>query len=271
MSIKGVDFPLQLVTPVDAGILQAAIMTDGILSGCEVTWSGLTVTIAPGMMIACGRRIKLTEPVSITLNAYVGYARIYVQIDASAASTKEAFEQVSFGARYASTPAGFVSGESGDINGTGVLYDAPIVDMQTTAAAVVGQVCRYMAHVRVASALWETADETAAFPAQTVFLSDVNLLDYNAYYARFINDGRYYDFWVSRGDITSGTITAEANRTTTDGDYNYIYSHAREWKIDLDNNAFVFGAGAGGYVGYAYGTSWSDNAMKPVAIYGCNL
>ena len=54
----GVTFPMQKVTPSDDAIIRKAIITDGILSGCELSYAGAGLTMEAGHLILCGRQIR---------------------------------------------------------------------------------------------------------------------------------------------------------------------------------------------------------------------
>ena len=122
-NFAGVTFAEQIVTPSDDGIVRNAILTDGVLTGCAFTYSGATLTMAAGHLIAAGRQIRHTAASSWALvDAVSGYSRVVLTIDLSQASTAEDFRQVSTEIQYATALDGFSSLAAGDINGAGTRY-----------------------------------------------------------------------------------------------------------------------------------------------------
>lgn len=124
---KGVTFPWQEVTPSDDAIVRRAILPDRCLSGCELTYSGYTLTMAAGSMIVCGRQFKHTAAQNWAITgATSGYARLLLAIDVTKASTEDAFEQIVTSIEYASAVNGFSVLRQDDINGTGTIYQVGI-------------------------------------------------------------------------------------------------------------------------------------------------
>ena len=59
-SIHGVNFDNQTVTAKDHGHLFHCVIVDGIMSGCELSFSGTSLVITPGYLLIGGREMKLT-------------------------------------------------------------------------------------------------------------------------------------------------------------------------------------------------------------------
>jgi hypothetical protein len=124
---KGVTFPWQEVTPSDDAIVRRAILPDRCLSGCKLTYSGYTLTMAAGSMIVCGRQFKHTAAQNWAITgATSGYARLLLAIDVTKASTEDAFEQIITRIEYASAVDGFSVLRQDDINSTGTIYQVGI-------------------------------------------------------------------------------------------------------------------------------------------------
>lgn len=124
---KGVTFPWQGVTPSDDAIVRRAILPDRCLSGCELTYSGYTLTMAAGSMIVCGRQLKHTAAQNWAITgATSGYARLLLTIDVTKASTEDAFEQIATSIEYASASDGFSALRQDDINSAGTIYQVDI-------------------------------------------------------------------------------------------------------------------------------------------------
>ena len=127
MAISGIIFDNQVPTAKALrGAFKAAI-TDGIISGCPIVYSGMNITIGSGLINVGGGvfQISGTEIVSLTNSGT--FARIKAIIDLSESSTVSAFNQVSFGVDYANTATGFSALTQEDINtGSGTIYEAEI-------------------------------------------------------------------------------------------------------------------------------------------------
>lgn len=124
MSLTGVTFANQKITPSDDGRLYGSILSDGILTGCAVTVAAATLSIAAGSMLI-GTRELLTsgETLSIT-GATSGYARVIVDIDLTRAATKTSFEQAQLQIEYAASQDAFPALVQQDINAAGTHYQA---------------------------------------------------------------------------------------------------------------------------------------------------
>lgn len=136
---KGVTFPWQEVTPSDDAIVRRAILPDRCLSGCELTYSGYTLTMAAGSMIVCGRQFKHTAAQNWAITgATSGYARLLLAIDVTKASTEDAFEQIYTDIEFASAIDGFPALRQDDINGAGTIYQAVLCVVALNANGITG-------------------------------------------------------------------------------------------------------------------------------------
>lgn len=122
-NIRGITFAEQAVTPADDAIVRRAMLGDGVLTGCEVTYSGSTLTLAPGYIIACGRSFQITTAQNwAVVDATSGVARLLLSIDLTQTATEETFNQISFSIEYAAAEDGFVDLIQEDINLSGTKY-----------------------------------------------------------------------------------------------------------------------------------------------------
>lgn len=120
---KGITFPWQSVTPSDDAIVRRSILPDRFLSGCEISYSGYTLSMDAGVAIVCGRQFRHTAYQSWPIvEETSGYARLLLTIDSSKASTEDAFEQIYTSIEYASAVDGFLELRQEDINNSGTLY-----------------------------------------------------------------------------------------------------------------------------------------------------
>lgn len=130
----GVTFAEQSVTPSDDAIVRRAMLADGVLSGCGLSYSGSTLTMAAGTLMICGRQIRHPSVQNWPImDATSGFARLVLTIDMTRASSKGAFDQVVDTVEYASSVNGFANLEQTDINGAGTKYQivACIVSLGT--------------------------------------------------------------------------------------------------------------------------------------------
>ena len=122
-NFTGVTFPNQKVTPAYDAVIRRALLDDGILTGCALTYSGSTLTMAAGQLMLCGRQIihPSSQNWAVT-EATTGYARLVLTIDLTRTSTKDTFDQVVDEIQYATAADGFTALEQSDINAAGSKY-----------------------------------------------------------------------------------------------------------------------------------------------------
>ena len=129
MSAKftGVTFPNQKVTPANDAVIRRAIFDDGILTGCDLSYSGSTLTMTAGQLMICGRQIihPSSQNWAVT-EATSGYARLVLTIDVTRTSTKATFDQVVDEIQYATDANGFADLTTADINATGTRYQVAV-------------------------------------------------------------------------------------------------------------------------------------------------
>lgn len=124
MSLTGVTFANQKVTPSDDGRLYSAMLSEGILTGCGITFAAATLSISPGSLLIVGRELRTSgETLSIT-GATSGYARVIIDIDLTKAATKDSFEQAQWAVQYAASLDAFAALEQQNINYSGTHYQA---------------------------------------------------------------------------------------------------------------------------------------------------
>lgn len=124
MSLTGITFANQKITPSDDGRLYGTILTDGILTGCAITFAAATLSISAGSMLIGTREIKTDgETISVT-GATSGFARVIVDIDLTRAATETSFLQAELQVQYAASTDAFPALEQQDINTAGTHYQA---------------------------------------------------------------------------------------------------------------------------------------------------
>lgn len=170
MAIAGIIFEHQVLTAKGLrGGFQAAL-TDGILSGCNITASGNTVTIEHGLMCIGGGIFAITGAQSFTITGTSGVARIKAVVDTSKTSTTEQFDQVNFVIDQESAENLLPAMQQDDINsGSGQIYQAPICILSLGASGVTEILKTYKSGPRIAygDVLPETATEGTIFLLKT--------------------------------------------------------------------------------------------------------
>lgn len=159
--IKGITFPNQLIPAEAEGAALAACLSDGILRGCTISYSGRTLTIGPGHMIVAGRVIEITAAEGVNVAATSGYARIKARIDTGLASTADATQQISITVDTAGSENGFAALGQGDVNGgSGAVYEAEICKVSLGGLGITG-ILRRMGRAAARGVVWLDSDPGA--------------------------------------------------------------------------------------------------------------
>ena len=140
MSLTGIAFANQKITPSDDGRLYGAMLADGILTGCGITFAAATLSVAAGSLLIGTRELRTSgETLSVT-GATSGYARVIIDIDLTRAATKTSFEQAQFQIQYAASLDAFAALEQQDINTAGTHYQAAFCILSLGTAGITGVV-----------------------------------------------------------------------------------------------------------------------------------
>ena len=151
MSLTGITFANQKITPSDDGRLYGAMLADGILTGCGITFAAATLSVAAGSLLIGTRELRTSgETLSVT-GATSGYARVIIDIDLTRAATKTSFEQAQFKIQYAASLDAFAALEQQDINTAGTHYQAAFCVLSLSTAGITGVVSS-LASARVGTA-----------------------------------------------------------------------------------------------------------------------
>lgn len=138
--MNGIFFDLQTVRARDLGAAFGGILSDGKLSGCALSYSGVNLTIARGYYIAKGRLIEIdsAETLQTATTAANGYGRLRLVIDLSIAASESSFTQGKFEWDYASTNS-FSDVTQSDINdGTNTSYQVEICRVSFANSQITG-------------------------------------------------------------------------------------------------------------------------------------
>ena len=137
--IKGITFSNQAVIPRDDGQIREYIFSDGILSGCELSYSVFTFSVAPGYLIVAGRLMRVPSTIYTAVDqASSGYARILLTIDLTETATTDEFEQVRLDVEYSATENGFPSLVQGNVNAGDTMYQAVVAVVNLGSAGITG-------------------------------------------------------------------------------------------------------------------------------------
>lgn len=163
MSLTGITFANQKITPSDDGRLYGAMLADGILTGCGITFAAATLSVAEGSLLIGTRELRTSgETLSIT-GATSGYARVIIDIDLTRAATKTSFEQAQFKIQYAASVSAFPALIQQEINGSGTHYQAEFCVVSLGTAGITGIESRlHSAVVPVSSGGTGAADAATA-------------------------------------------------------------------------------------------------------------
>ena len=138
-NFTGVTFAKQKVTPADDAIVRRAILPDGILTGCALSYSGSTLTMAAGQLMVCGRQVKHPSAQNWAVSdATSGYARLLLTIDLTRTASKETFDQVVDTIEYATSADGFSELEQADINSAGTKYQIAVCVVSLGTGGITG-------------------------------------------------------------------------------------------------------------------------------------
>lgn len=138
--MNGIFFDLQTVRARDLGAAFGGILSDGKLSGCALSYSGVSLTIARGYYIAKGRLIEIdsAETLQTATTAANGYGRLRLVIDLSIAASESSFTQGKFEWDYATTNS-FSDVTQNDINdGTNTSYQVEICRVSFANSQITG-------------------------------------------------------------------------------------------------------------------------------------
>ena len=138
--MNGIFFDLQTVRARDLGAAFGGILSDGKLSGCALSYSGVNLTIARGYYIAKGRLIEIesAETLETTTTSANGYGRLRLVIDLSIAASESSFTQGKFEWDYATTNS-FPDVTQSDINdGTNTSYQVEICRVSFANSQITG-------------------------------------------------------------------------------------------------------------------------------------
>lgn len=138
--INGITFKWQAVRPEDDGRIYEAMLTDGIIHGCTLSFAGHTLTLGQGFLIAAGRLVKVPAAQNYACSgAAEGIARLVLTIDLLREATPTEFDQIQTGIEYALAAELFTPLTQQDINnGTSNVYQLEIARVSLGPSGITG-------------------------------------------------------------------------------------------------------------------------------------
>ena len=118
--LPGVTFAGQKVPPGDDRAVYNTL-SDGILSGCSMSASGSSLTIAKGRIIAHGGLCRIDDAQTITVSGSSGFCRLLLVIDMTASA--DPFQKCQLWLEPADSIAEFPALTQNDINSGGAKYE----------------------------------------------------------------------------------------------------------------------------------------------------
>lgn len=156
-----VTFEGKHIAPSDDGAVWAASVTDGISSGCALTRSGSSLSMAVGKIIAAGRTARVDEAKAFTLSGS-GYDRLLLTIDMSKSNIAQ---RVALDIENSATLTGFPALVQNDVNNGGTKYQFVICIVDIAGSGILWQCGRahsrgYGQQVTLAAAGWSSNQQT---------------------------------------------------------------------------------------------------------------
>lgn len=290
MSIKGIFFKNQLLGAQGLGAFGASSLTDGILTGCEVTISGGTATMAPGYIIAGGRVFRLTTATPVG-NIGSHFSAIVAHIDLTAASSDTEFSQVTLSMETGSNLPAVMLGSSSDINNGGTSYQAWI--WLYDAFGDVKETYRH-AKSNGKTLLWQNVTDGGSsnvgngFAAQAVILPGMD--GFKSFEITFATKASEQTM-VTRTFVVPADVFLETNTDSTSRFYTKKYAHFKAETIQTSSSswegrlfervvniyptehAIEFATGNYSYPHHPDSSDYHGSGstyMVPVEIYGVN-
>ena len=137
-TFNGITFEERTVRSLDDARINTALFSDGIMTGCALTYSGANLTIAKGALMVKGREIAVdnNETIASSPTYSNGYGRLKYVINLGAAASSSTFTQGATAWQYASTNS-FAALTQQDINdGTSTTYEIEICRVKYTSGSI---------------------------------------------------------------------------------------------------------------------------------------
>lgn len=153
------------VTHKNDGIIRQALLPNCILSGCGMSFSGTTLSIATGYLMIAGREIYIDSTTSVTVPTTSTYALVKLTISESTGS-------VTLSASAASSTSPSV-GTQGLINLSGTTYSEMVAIVRISGGAIAGIVKKLRKYAPMGRIYG-----TAATPSDTDYVDGTEYIQY---------------------------------------------------------------------------------------------
>lgn len=142
--INGITFDSRQVRAKDDARVRQKMFSDGILSGCGITYSGKDLTIGVGSFIVAGRQIEVSiaETITSSTTEANGYGRLRFVIDLTAEPSETVFTQYRWEWDYQSANSEWPALTQEDINADGDTYEVAMATVSFSASNISGVVDR---------------------------------------------------------------------------------------------------------------------------------
>lgn len=141
--MNGIGFDKRIVRALDDARVRERLFSDGILTGCALTYSGVNLTIGIGHMVVKGRVLAFdaAEVVTSATTSANGYGRLKLVLDLSQEASETEFTQYRWEWDYQAANSGWPALTQDDINdGTHTEYEAVICIVSFSSSNISGVV-----------------------------------------------------------------------------------------------------------------------------------
>lgn len=277
--IKGIFFENQILTAKGLGAFGNATISDGILTGCKVSASGLNVTISEGYIMICGRVAKIPQTNFVLTSSTAGSGRfdaIVATVDTNGTSSEDSFNQVTLSkveggttvlSPIASLHSGYdpVNEFTYDINMGGQTASVWLAICNAFRTTCSVSMYNYASSLSM-DLLWKNDAPTSGFDAQTLTIPVLNKYDAVLVTYRKNNEssGYYRQSMICPFDRISGNFYYDIVHSTLSDSAPYTnVMRQRRMTITPASGTIYFTSG------WLTGTS-DQNAGRliPLEIYG---
>ena len=144
MSINGITFDKRIVNSRDDARIREKMLSDGILAGCDMTYSGKDLTIGAGYFLIKGRELEVSQPETVPSNTTEpnGYGRLRIVLDLTAEPSETNFTQYRWEWDYQAANSGWPALTQEDINADGDTYEVAMATVSFSESNISGVVSK---------------------------------------------------------------------------------------------------------------------------------
>lgn len=165
-ALSGVNFTDQPFTPTSDCAIWRRCISDGILDGMAITYSGSSLNVAAGWLMAGGKQLQLPSAITVPVtDAVSGKARLVVTVDLTKTATEQTFNQGCIDLEY---QASYSTLTQQNLAASGTKYKMVLVEVTLGSSGITGIVhtCGF-AHaqnlgvaVTLAASAWNNNQQT---------------------------------------------------------------------------------------------------------------